>query len=168
MPWQYLKDFLEGMEVKVARPKNRGGNTVFEDTAPVFMTAPQEVSLKRQGKVDLGETSQMRTRIKYLTLHVEIPEHKRQESLKPCGHCTAKLYLEGRQVLDAPAAAHLALAALPLPVLPPPGASGQQQKRRRTAADCLKELTDLKGLLDQGLLTPEEFQDLKARLLSGD
>ena len=34
MPWSYFKNFLEGGNVKVARAKNRGGNQLFEGTAP--------------------------------------------------------------------------------------------------------------------------------------
>ena len=30
MPWSYLKNFLEGGAIKVARPKNRGGNVLFK------------------------------------------------------------------------------------------------------------------------------------------
>ena len=33
MPWAYLKDFLEGSPVKVAVPKQRGGNQVFKGSA---------------------------------------------------------------------------------------------------------------------------------------
>ena len=40
--------------------------------------------------------------------------------------------------------------------------------RVRTAQECLQELVQLKGLLDAGALTEEEFADLKVRLLRGD
>jgi hypothetical protein len=166
MPWSYFKNFLEGGDVKVGRPKNRGGNAVFKGTAPVFMTAPGEVKLMRRGQEVQAETSQMRKRIRYLHLRFPIPEEMRQEVLRVCPHCTAKLYLEGKTVLDQGA------GALP----PPPGAAPAQPaaaseepraKRPRTAQDCLQELKDLKELLDSGLLTPEEFANLKSRLLAG-
>ena len=45
---------------------------------------------------------------------------------------------------------------------------GGPLKKARTAAECVKELVDMKQLLDHGVLSPEEFTDLKARLLRGD
>ena len=171
MPWSYFKDFLEGGEVVVARPKNRGGNTKFTDTAPVFLTAPQEVTLTRGGQEVKAETTQMRKRIRYLHLTVTIPEHLRQEVLRVCPHCTAKLYLEGRATLDRPAAqAPLQnLAAEPPPALLLGAPSSEPApKRRRTAAECLKELKELKELVDAGVLKDDEFENLKQRLLNGD
>jgi hypothetical protein len=44
MTWAYLKRFLEGGDVPVARPNNRGGNVLFKNDAPVFLTALEEVS----------------------------------------------------------------------------------------------------------------------------
>ena len=44
------------LQVSVARPKNRGGNTSFDSDAPVFMTAPQEVALYCGKRRDEGET----------------------------------------------------------------------------------------------------------------
>lgn len=162
MPWSYFKNYLDGGNAKVARAKNRGGNTVFTGTAPVFLTAPAEVKLLRRGQEVHAETRQMRKRIDYLTLHVQIPEDAVAEVLQHCGHCSARLYLEGK---DAPVA-----LATPepgaMPVVAP--AAEPPTKRRRTATECLQELKDLKGLLDQGLLDPTEFTDLKKRLLGGD
>ena len=166
MPWSYFKNFLEGEVVSVARPKNRGGNTTFKGTAPVFMTACKEVTLCRRGQEVQEETRQMRKRIKYFHLPHSIPEGQVVEVLRHCGYCTAKLYLEGKQVLDT---------EQPAPPPPPqPQAAASRQpgepalKKPRTATECLNELKDLKGLLDAGLLTPDEFGDLKARLLRGD
>ena len=79
MPWGYFKRFLEGEEVMVASPKNRGGNVPFTSDAPVFMTAPQEVSLWRGKKLDEYETGQMRTRITYLRLSYTFSESERKE-----------------------------------------------------------------------------------------
>ena len=107
------------------------------------------------------ETGQMRKRIRYLTMSVDIPDEQREEVLHHCGHCTARLYLEGRATLDAPRP--------PPPPLPPPLADDQPQaKRQRTAQECLQELKDLKQLLDVGALDLEEFTGLKTRLLRGD
>ena len=52
MGWGDFKNFLEGAPVPVARPKNRGGNVDFKDLCPVFITAPQEISLCRGKKLD--------------------------------------------------------------------------------------------------------------------
>lgn len=178
MPWSYFKNFLEGGDVKVARPKNRGGNVVWAGTAPVFLTAPSEVKLWRYGKEDYSETSQMRKRIDYLHLPVQIPEERLQEVLKHCGHCSARVYLEGKPsgaavAPPAPALAQPASAddrtALAPPTPDTAAAAGPPPlKKRRTASECLEELKELKFLLDQGLLEPAEFTDLKRRLLEGD
>ena len=163
MPWDYFKNFLEGASVKVGCPKNRGGNQLFKGTAPVLMTAPEEVKLKRYGREVTSETKQMQKRIKYFRLTWEIPEEQREEVLRVCGSCTARLYLEGKPLLDNPAS-----------VVPPgPGRStsssgGPPPKRQRTATECVQELRELAGLLGAGLLAKEEFDNLKARLLRGD
>ena len=156
MPWFYFKNFLEGGSVTVARPKNRGGNKVFKDDAPVLMTAPQEVSLKRSGKVDVKETEQMQKRICYFYFNHEIPEDERVEVLKHCGHCTSRLVLEGRAEVaeQAPAGPHL--EAEPV------------AKRPRSVRECVQELKELKELLDAGVLSSNEFESLKAKLLSGE
>ena len=157
MCWSYFKNFLEGGRCKVARPKNRGGNCYFEDSAPVFMTAPAEVKLFQRGVEVTGETKQMRQRIHYLYLTEQIPDEQREEVLKNCAHCSARLYLEGRT--PAP--------RQPAPQQTPPSSSAPSPKRRRLSPqEVVKELTDLKALLDAGLLTAPELQDLKTRLLS--
>ena len=108
MAWSYFKNFLEGGSIPVARPKNRGGNVIFDGTAPVLMTAPQEVTLVRYGKEVEAETAQMRRRITYFHLTHAIPADEREEVTRHCGKCTARLFLEGRSVsepapADAPA-----------------------------------------------------------------
>jgi len=157
MCWSYFKNFLEGGRCKVARPKNRGGNTYFTDSAPVFMTAPAEVKLLQRGVEVTGETKQMRQRIQYFYMNHQIPDEQREEVLKHCGHCTARLYLEGRTPT----------ARQPAQQRPPSSSSAPSPKRRRLSPqEVVKELTDLKALLDAGLLTATELQDLKTRLLS--
>ena len=158
MPWSYFKDFLEGSKVKVAIPKNKGGgNQMFKGTAPVFLTCAQEVVLKKDGKEVEKETTQMQKRIKYLHLPHAIPEDKRKEVLRVCGQCSAKLFLEGktRPATLTPAASpgYCAQRAQP------------EAKRQRTAVSCLRELQDLKDLLDCGVLSQEEFARLKTKLL---
>ena len=66
MPWGYFKDFQEGSNVKVAVPKQRGGNQVFKGGAPVFAAAFHEVVLRKYNKEVEAETRQMRKRFKYL------------------------------------------------------------------------------------------------------
>ena len=94
-PWQYLKNLLEGEFVEVARPKNRGGDTEFKSDAPVFMTAPQEVALHHGKKRDDYETTQMSNRIYYIRSTHEFKKDPDAPELKPCGHCGARVYLEG-------------------------------------------------------------------------
>jgi hypothetical protein len=165
MPWSYMKNFLEGAAVKVAMPKNRGCNQLFKGTAPVFLTAPAEVVLKRYGKEVVAETEQMRKRIKYITLTYQIPEEQRKEVLEVCPFCTARLYLEGKELLDNPTAQQLADN---LPSAQRGTSDELPAKRQRTAADCVQELLGLKTLLEAGVLSLAELEDLKAKLLRGD
>ena len=171
MPWSYFKNFLEGGHVKVARAKNRGGNVVFKDNAPVFLTAPDEVKLFRRGQEDRKETVQMRKRIMYMHLGQQIPEENLQEVLHHCGHCSAQLYLEGNGHRPLPAGRNRALSnTAAAPAVPPQVEmlAEPPQKRRRTVQECVQELKELKELLDQGLLEQAEFADLKGRLLNGE
>ena len=101
----------------------------------------------------------------YRYLTHSIPEEEKEELAQHCGHCTAKLFLEGK---TTPAALN------PAPLAEAPAAPGRSAnaneptpKRQRTAADCVAELGQLKELLDGNLLTQAEFLDLKARLLEG-
>ena len=178
MPWGFFKDFLEGSAVKVAVPKQRGGNAVFEGDAPVFLTCESEVTLKRYNREVKGETAQMRKRIKYLVLTVEIPAEHRQEVKRVCPHCSARLYLEGKAFLDGPqggAPAGGAPAPAPARAAPGPGAAaapaseteGPAAKKARLAADCVAKLKEAKTLLDVGALEQAEFDRLKADLLGG-
>ena len=133
----------------------------------MFLTAPGEVKLTRKGEEVVAETLQMRKRIKYFTLRHEIPEGKRQEVLRVCPHCTARVYLEGRATLDNRQETLLASPCTP-PSQPSFLANGPDAKRARTATQCVQELKDLKLLLDSGVLTAEEFSNLKGRLLRGE
>ena len=164
MPWFYFKNLLEGTSVKVGCPKNKGGNQVFKGTAPVLLTAPDEVKLKRHGQEVVAETKQMQKRIKYFRLTWQIPEDEREEVLRVCAHCTARLYLEGRPLLDNPASS----AGAPPSARPPVNSDEPPAKRPCTASECVRELQELKALLDGGLLSQQEFADLKGRLLSGN
>ena len=185
MSWPYLKNFLEGGSIPIGKSKSAGGrNTVFTGSAPVLMTAPAQVKLFKRGGEVVHETTQMDKRIEYVRLEYAIPEAERQEVLRHCGHCTARLYLEGRAFLatrpvgrittkrpEVPlAAGSMATGSSAMAVLPVGSGTGisqaPAQKRPRTAASCIAELKDLKALLDAGALTEEEFQRLKQQLLA--
>ena len=79
------------------------------------------------------------------------------------GHCAAKLYLEGSGAApspgDAAGAGHGSNDT---------AHAAQPAKRRRIAAECLQELKGLKELMDGGLLTRQEFDSLKEKLLQGE
>ncbi len=140
--WGYLKNFLEGGKLTVSRPKNKGSNQDFTSDAPVFMTAPQEVTLWRGKRVDDYETEQMRSRIKYRKLTHTFAKEERKEA-PPCGHCGARVYLEGRSTATpvTEAASSSADAAAPAPRTPPKRKTGQEM------VQALKDLKDLKGRL---------------------
>ena len=174
MPWQYLKNFLEGAEVEVARPKNRGGNVSFLSDAPVFLAAPQEVALYRFKKLDVGETAQMRARIKYLQLSHTYADGVDRVECDPCGHCGARLYLEGEvgpAPLSLPAAsvppASAGVLPPPPPPLPAPG-SAPAAKRSKTAKDIIHELAQAKSLKDAGVIDSPELKKLKDKLLKDE
>jgi predicted nucleic acid-binding Zn ribbon protein len=57
-------------------------------------TSPKKVTLRKYGKEVAKETEQMRKRIMYFTLFYQVPVDQRQEVVKVCPHCTARLYLE--------------------------------------------------------------------------
>ena len=134
-------------------------------TAPVFLTAPDEVKLKRYGKEVASETPQMRKRIKYIHLSHEIPEGERKEVAKVCSQCSARLYLEGKALVDNPQAQPAPIEAGVLP-----GAIGREivAKRPRCVSECVKELRDLKVLFDTGMLSEAEVAGRKAKLLAGE
>ena len=147
MAWSYFKRFLEGGEIPVARPKNRGGNTTFQKDAPVFFTAPQEIQLWRGKRMDLYETEQMRNRITYVNLHHVFEEADRQEA-EPCAACGAWFYLES--------------------CYPPPSRelATPQAKRARTVQSAVEELKELKNLLESNVIDLSEFQRLKGLLMA--
>ena len=110
----------------------------------------------------MKETEQMRKRITYCKLTYQIPEEQRKEIRKVCADCTARLYLEGKGVLDNP----LPIAADRLRTSSSDGPSGKRQ--RTSILACCQQLAELRDLLHTGLLSQEEFDKLKARLLSGE
>jgi hypothetical protein len=171
--WSYLKRFLEGGKLPVACPKNRGGNKDFTSNAPVFMTAPQEVSLWRGKKRDDYETEQMNSRIKYRRLTHAFEKKDRVEA-EPCAHCGARFYLEGRSA-PAPATAPATTpSASPASGQPAASSSGDlaapqtPQPQPTTGQGMVQGLMGLKVLKDEGLLDTPEFQRLKAKVLRGD
>ena len=97
--WSFFKNFLEGGSLAVARPKNRGGNTVFELDSPVFGTCASPVQLLSKGSrsltVNQMETNQMDKRILYVRLFAQIGDGETRDC-KPCATCAARLYLQGK------------------------------------------------------------------------
>jgi len=93
----------------------------------------------------------MRKRIKYFTLPWQIPEEKREEVLRVCAHCTARLYLEGKPLLDSPSAPAQGVPALP--AAPPSSSDAPLAKRRRTVAECVQTTTPrcLKDVCSEGI-----------------
>ena len=75
--------------------------------------------------------------------------------------------MEGDAAPDAPNAP-AAAAPAPLQEAAEAAAEPPLRRRRLSAHDCLQELRELKGLLDCGALSGDEFEQLKARLLNGD
>ena len=158
MAWYYFRNFLEGEQVTVAMPKNRGGNKVFNSDAPVFLAAPQEIALHRGKKRDDYETEQMASMVKYIRPKHTFEDHERKEA-DSCGHCGARVYLEGLCAAHATSSSVIAAPTGPQPSIP--------KKRRLSAANVVKEFTCAKALEDAGLLSSPELRDLKDRLLQG-
>ena len=161
MPWQYFKNFLEGEFVSVGRPKNRGGNAEFKSDAPVFMTAPQEVALYRGKMRDDYETSQMRARVSYIGFTHTFTKQQGMPDVKPCGHCGARVYLEGCVGAGA-AAGPSSSSTSPASALPPPA------KKARLAMDIIKALGEAKALKDSGCIGSPELAKLKDKLFRGE
>ena len=96
--WAYLKTFLEGESLTVARPKNKGGNVEFEKDIPVIGSCPAPVQLfMRCGpgwSLHQSETAQMESRIKYLSVTQSLPQDGVIECAA-CVKCAAALYLQG-------------------------------------------------------------------------
>lgn len=97
--WAYLKTFMEGDHVSVARPKNRGGNVEFTRDSPIIGTccAPIQLFARVHGNhfaLHQAETDQMDARATYLRMDVPMPA----DAIVKCNACTkcaAVLYLEG-------------------------------------------------------------------------
>ena len=54
----------------------------------------------KQGRTvvpNAAETSQMDVRVRYFHFERQIPEEQVVQNVKPCLHCAARLYFEGRQ-----------------------------------------------------------------------
>ena len=161
--WQYFKRFLEGEALTVACPKNRGGNQEFKSSAPVFITAPQEIALYRGKKKDAYETDQMDKRVKYIHLPYGIPQESLRE-VDPCAHCGARLYLEGSTGY-----------VMPSPCTPPSSSSGVKRDASQVSGvgsqplvsdGVLQKLKEVHSLKASGLLDTPESKRLKDQILS--
>jgi hypothetical protein len=99
MSWAYLKTFMEGDVVSVARPKQRGPNVDFVRDSPIIgtLSAPIQLFVRAHGNhfcIHQSETDQMNTRAEYLRMDVQVPQDQ-VVKCKPCAKCGAVLYLEG-------------------------------------------------------------------------
>ena len=132
--------------------------------------------LNRCAEVEL-EAVHVEQRMQYVRIDYAIPEAARQEVLHHCGHCTARLHLQGRACLAArpvrcatgktmgarparPSPSTMGSPASGMVALPVARAASNAQPatqtRPRTAASCSQELQDLKGLCGTRALTPAE------------
>ena len=172
-PWGYFKRFLEGESLAVACPKNRGGNKTFTSTCPVFITAPQEISLYRAKRRDEYETKQMHHRVKYMYLSYEIPEALRKET-DPCMHCGARLYLEGvsssvqvREALPASSASSSSGVKRDHSQVSVECKTQLSVEARPKVSDCVvQRLKDVQSLKDSGIINTPESKSLKDKILA--
>ena len=123
------------------------------------------------------DTAHMEQRMQYVRLDYAVPEAARPAVLQHCGHCSARLHVEGRDGLVArPVRRATGKTMGARPARPPPSSMGSPacgmvalpvaraassaqppaQKRPRTAGSCSQELTDLKDLCGTGALTPAQ------------
>ena len=164
-PWQYFKRFLEGEDLTIACPKNRGGNQPFDSDAPVFLTAPQEISLYRGKQRDEYETKQMRTRVKYCNITAEIKKEDLKE-VDPCAHCAARVYLEGL-VTTGQAASSSSGVKRPAEQM---GNSSSSQAgpatRPKTGMEMVVALKELQELKAGGIIDSPQAKSLKEKILS--
>ena len=100
-------------------------------------------------------------------VHHTIPDAEWRED-PPCGHCGARLYLEGKEILKKAQARPAVLPAIS------EGASSSNGSatmpvgvcKKRSASDLVNELAQLKDLKDAGVLESPDFKKLKDRLKS--
>ena len=88
-----------------------------------------------------------------------------------CAHCNASRKTETtlaspKHVQRQPNPTHTAFLKLSIRSRRLQGVS--LQMKRRAVAECLKELKELKELVDAGTLNHDEFENLKQRLPNGD
>ena len=134
------------------------------------MTAPQEVALYR-GKVrDDYETSQMSSRVSYQGFTHTFKKQKGMPDVKPCGHCGARVYLEGCVPCVPAFAAAGPTSSSTSPIAPHslPSAVSQPAKKPRLAVDIIQALKEAKALKDSGCIGSPELAQLKAKLFRGE
>ena len=158
MPWPYFKF-----------PPSRWPYRRIKETTSISraMLLSLRQCLQRSRRSGEGRrTSRKRGRCENASIsvfHHSIPEEQRKEILRHCAHCAARLYLEGKPLLDehaGPAPHDIARPPIRLVEVGPP-----QPQRHRSATECIHELRELKALLDSGAVSQDEYSDVKARLL---
>ena len=108
LSWAFMKSLFEGEDIMVARPKNRGGNVLYQGDAPVIGTCPSRIQMfARHGHhvcLNEYETQQMDARVRYLMFSQPLAPHAVVEC-PVCMRCAARLYLEGAPAAIAQSAA---------------------------------------------------------------
>ena len=154
----------------IARPGSDGTTAIeWDGDAPFFASCRFPITVfHAPGVRNEAECTQGDRRITYMNFTTEVPEEIRERKMKPCGHCGAKLYLEGKDG-GGDAAASAAQAARP------EEGSRPEQGRERTGAtpapgtssttSTFEQLRELMQWKRDGLLTDAEFQQAKEKIL---
>ena len=154
----------------IARPGSDGTTAIeWDGDAPFFASCRFPITVfHAPGVRNEAECTQGERRITYLNFTTEVPEEIRERKMKPCGHCGAKLYLEGKDG-GGDAAASAAQAPRPEEGTRP------EQERERTGAtpapatssrtSTFEQLRELMHWKREGLLTDAEFERAKEKIL---
>jgi hypothetical protein len=158
--WAGLKKLFEGEPVMVALPKNGGEDVIWSKDAPVIGSVRHRIAMVTRGVVNEDESEQMDNRVSYMKFWYDLKQAPGgRKKCKPCKACGARLYLEGFSgASGAPPAVPLAPAASSSS--PAPGGAAPKDAR-----SVIQELKDLAALKAQGVLSPDEFESLKKKVL---
>ena len=88
---------LEGLPTLIGVPKTDGGRAdfVFDEDVSFLFTGPFELTAYRNGVVDVRETEQIATRIKYVRFDRPAPPRS-GKAPKPCAFCWSRWILYGQ------------------------------------------------------------------------
>ena len=95
MPWNMFLNLLEGAAVNISMPKNfNSKDYVWTEKQPIFATSDKPISQIINGRIDVGETEQMKERWIVINFKHQYQADKVNYNLVPCGACFAKLILD--------------------------------------------------------------------------